>query len=46
MLMISIPQALVYFVDAEESDEPVSFKGQTWEKIKKNIQKQVKNFFK
>ncbi|MBZ4119955.1 hypothetical protein JYG52_24000, partial [Escherichia fergusonii] len=34
-LMISIPQALVYFEDAEESEEPISLKGQTWEGVKK-----------
>jgi predicted nucleotidyltransferase component of viral defense system len=44
MLMISIPQALVYFTDAEDSDEPVSFKKQTWSKIKEGIKKKVREF--
>jgi hypothetical protein len=35
MLAISIPHAITYFVDAEESDTPVSFKKQTWEGVKK-----------
>jgi predicted nucleotidyltransferase component of viral defense system len=29
-LLISIPQALIYFEDASKSDDPVSLKGQTW----------------
>lgn len=35
MLAISIPHAITYFVDAEESETPVSFKKQTWESVKK-----------
>jgi len=46
MLLISIPQALVYFKDAENSDEPISFKGQTWDMIKESIQEKVRNFLK
>jgi len=41
MLLISIPQALIYFEDAEESEEPVSLKGQTWKGVKKFIQEKV-----
>lgn len=41
MLAISIPHALTYFVDADESETPVSFKMQTWERIKKEISKKV-----
>ena len=44
MLFISIPQALIYFKDADNSDEPVSFKRQTWGKIKELIQKKVREF--
>jgi hypothetical protein len=43
-LMITIPQALVYFEDAEESEEPISLKGQTWEGVKKFIQQKVNDF--
>jgi len=43
-LMITIPQALVYFHDAEESEEPISLKGQTWEKVKEFIQQKVSDF--
>jgi hypothetical protein len=30
MLAISIPHAITYFVDADESETPLSFKNQTW----------------
>ena len=46
MLLISIPEALVYFTDAEESDDPVSLKGQTWTSVKKEIQKKVSEYLK
>lgn len=44
MLAISIPNAITYFTEAEESETPVSFKGQTWPKIKKDISKVVSNY--
>lgn len=44
MLAISIPNALTYFTDAEDSEEPVSLKGQTWESVKKAIQKKVSDY--
>ncbi len=43
-LMITIPQAIIYFDEAEESEDPVSLKGQTWESVKKNIQRKVSEF--
>ncbi len=45
-LLISIPYALTYFVDADESEEPISLKGQTWALVKKNIQKKVNDYLK
>lgn len=45
-LIISIPHALIYFDDAEESEDPVSLKGQTWGGVKKFIQKNVSEFLK
>jgi hypothetical protein len=42
--LISVPQAITYFEDAEESEDPVSLKGQTWEKVKKAIQKKVEQY--
>jgi len=44
MLAISIPHAVTYFVDAEESETPVSFKNQTWEGVKKGISKAVRDY--
>jgi predicted nucleotidyltransferase component of viral defense system len=44
MLAISIPHAITYFVDAEESETPVSFKNQTWEVVKKGISKVVSDY--
>jgi predicted nucleotidyltransferase component of viral defense system len=46
MLLISIPQALTYFADAEEREEPVSLKGQTWEEVKRFIQQHVNEYLK
>jgi predicted nucleotidyltransferase component of viral defense system len=46
MLAISIPHAITYFVDAENSETPVSFKNQTWEEVKKGISKVVSNYLK
>ncbi|MDR0792279.1 MAG: nucleotidyl transferase AbiEii/AbiGii toxin family protein [Chitinophagaceae bacterium] len=44
VLLISIPKALTYFDDAEESEAPISLKKQTWERVKKNIQQKVSAF--
>ena len=46
MLAISIPHAITYFVDADESDDPVSYKKQTWELVKKGISKFVSDYLK
>ncbi|MEO6453926.1 MAG: nucleotidyl transferase AbiEii/AbiGii toxin family protein [Ginsengibacter sp.] len=45
-LLISIPYALTYFADADESEEPISLKGQTWASIKKTIQKKINEYLK
>jgi len=44
MLLISIPIAITYFADAEDSDEPISLKGQTWSQIKSKIRNKVSEF--
>jgi len=44
MLAISIPHAITYFVDAEESETPVSLKNQTWESVKKSISRTVSEY--
>jgi hypothetical protein len=46
MLLISIPEALTWFIDAEESPDPVSLKSQTWEQVKKGIQEKVRDYLK
>ena len=45
-LLISIPQAIIYFDEAEESEDPISLKGQTWESVKKIIQQKVNDYLK
>jgi len=46
MLLISIPRALTYFEDAEESEDPVSLKGQTWIDVKTKICDKIDEFLK
>jgi hypothetical protein len=43
-LLISVPQAIVYFDDAEESEDPISLKGQTWSGVKQFIQDKVREY--
>lgn len=45
-LLISIPNALTYFDDADNSETPVSLKGQTWENVKEFIKKKVRDYLK
>lgn len=45
-LMISVPHAMTYFADADESEDPVSLKGQTWGKVKSFISKKVSGYLK
>jgi len=44
MLGISIPQALTYFVDADESEEPKTIKPITWDNVKSIIKEKVREF--
>jgi hypothetical protein len=44
LLGISIPQALTYFVDADESEEPQTIKPITWYEIKSNITSKVREY--
>ena len=44
MLGISIPQALIYFTDADESEEPVTIKPITWDNVKSIIKEKVREF--
>ena len=45
-LLITVPQALTFFADAEESENPVSLKKQTWESVKKFINAKVREYLK
>lgn len=45
-LLITVPQAITYFADAEESEDPISLKGQTWEQVKSFISKKVAEYLK
>lgn len=40
-LFISVPQELTYFVDADESEDPFSLKGQSWDSVKAFISGKV-----
>jgi hypothetical protein len=44
MLAISIPNAITYFTDADGTEEPVSFKNQSWANVKKGIQQAVREY--
>ena len=46
MIAVSIPHALTYFVDAEQSETPISLKGQAWEGIKRSISQTVSDYLK
>lgn len=43
-LLISIPQALTYFSDADEGEDPISLKGQNWESVQKIIKNKVSEY--
>lgn len=45
-LLITVPQALTYFSDAEESEDPISLKKQTWEKVQQFIDDKVSDYLK
>jgi predicted nucleotidyltransferase component of viral defense system len=45
-LLITVPQALTYFADAQESEDPVSLKKQTWDYVKEFINSKVNEYLK
>ena len=45
-LLITVPQAITYFSDAEESEDPVSLKKQTWDGVKEFIKIKVSEYLK
>ena len=45
-LLITVPQAITYFADAEEDEDPVSLKKQIWESVKEFINATVREYLK
>jgi predicted nucleotidyltransferase component of viral defense system len=45
-LLISVPNALTYFDDADDSPDPIGLLGQNWEDIKEFIRARVSDFLK
>ena len=45
-LLITVPQAITYFLDADESEEPISLKSQTWDSVKDFISGKVREYLK
>ncbi len=45
-LMITVPQAITYFADAEESEDPISLKAQTWQSVQEFINAKVREYLK
>lgn len=45
-LLITVPQAITYFADAEEDEDPISLKKQTWEKVKTFVNNKVSKYLK
>jgi predicted nucleotidyltransferase component of viral defense system len=43
-LLITVPQALTYFADADESEDPISLNKQTWESVQAFIKLKVREY--
>ena len=43
-LLITVPQAITYFADAEESEDPISLKNQTWKGVQSLITTKVSEY--
>lgn len=43
-LLITVPQAITYFLDAEESEDPISLKKQSWDSVQAFIKKRVSEY--
>lgn len=43
-LFITVPQAITYFADAEESEDPISLKKQTWDSVQESIKSKVREY--
>jgi hypothetical protein len=45
-LLITVPQAITFFSDAEEDEDPISLKNQTWQTVKSIISRKVSDYLK
>ncbi len=45
-LLITVPQAITYFADAEESEDPICLKKQTWVNVQEFIKLKVSEYLK
>jgi predicted nucleotidyltransferase component of viral defense system len=45
-LNITIPQAFTYFEEADESEDPISLRNETWDEVKKGLRKVVNDYLK
>lgn len=43
-LFVTVPQAITYFADADDSEDPISLKNQTWKSVQAAIKKKVKEY--
>lgn len=43
-LMITVPQAISYFADAEDDEDPVGLKKQTWKSVQQMISEKVRDY--
>jgi predicted nucleotidyltransferase component of viral defense system len=43
-LLVTVPQAITYFADADDDADPKSLKGQSWESVKGFIRERVRGF--
>jgi predicted nucleotidyltransferase component of viral defense system len=41
-LLITVPQSITYFADADEGEDPISLKKQTWDSVRAFISKKVR----
>jgi hypothetical protein len=44
LLAVGIPKALIWFDDADNSEDPVALNGLTWEDVKRSIRRTVNSF--
>lgn len=45
-LFVTIPQAITYFEEADESEDPISLRNETWDDVKKGLRKVVNDYLK